>query len=166
MAQAVAKVSRSTGALIAIERFIEASITSAVAWVFGIATSVYLLYLFAELWLMPDGRLTALWPLGISPVNDWGLTYVGREGAFLALGEASVALVALAMSMVARPWLRRAGLMLCLAWPILWTMHTVLYASYETSPKSLGLAGAMLFICACAVHRGSRLWRQRPTSKK
>ena len=165
MAHAVAKVPKHTGALIAIERFIEASITSAVAWVFGIATSVYLLYLFAELWLMPEGRLTALWPLGISPVNDWGLTYIGREGAFLALGEASVALVALAMSMVYRPWTRRAGLIVCCVWPALWTMHMVLYASYETSPRSLGLAAAMLFVCACAVHRGARLWRQRPAGK-
>ena len=165
MAHAVAKVPKHTGALIAIERFIEASITSAVAWVFGVATSVYLLYLFAELWLMPDGRLTALWPLGISPVNDWGLTYIGREGAFLALGEACVALVALAMSVVFRPWTRRAGLVVCCAWPALWAMHMVMYASYETSPRSLGLAVAMLFVCACAVHRGARLWRQRPSGK-
>lgn len=166
MAQAAAKApTQRHGALIAIERFIEASITSTVAWVFGISTSVYLLYLFADLWLMPQGQMTALWPLGIAPVNDWGLTYTGREGAFIALGEACVALVALAMSMVVRPSIRRLGLILCLAWPALWAMHMVLYASYDTSPRSLGLAAAMMFICACAVHRGVRLWRQRPTGK-
>jgi hypothetical protein len=165
MAQAAAKTQKRTGIFVAIERFVEASITSAVAWVFGIATSIYLLYLFAELWLMPQGRLTALWPLGIAPVNDWGLTYVGRDGAFLALGEACVALVALAMTMVARPWIRRAGLVICFAWPVLWAMHTVLYAAYDTTPRSLGLAAGMLFVCACAIHRGTRLWRQRPTGK-
>ena len=165
MTTAAAKAPKRASALIAVERFIEASITSAVAWIFGITTSVYLLYLFADLWLIPQGHMTALWPLGIAPVNDWGLTYTGREGAFLALGEACVALVALAMSMVVRPFVRRIGLVLCLAWPMLWAMHMVLYASFETSPRSLGLAVAMMFVCACAVHRGARLWRQHPKHK-
>ena len=166
MSQAAAQTSTFRGVLISIERFVEASVTSTVAWVFGIASSLYLLYLFAELWLQPTARMTALWPLGIAPVNDdWGLTYLGREGAFLALGEAVVVLVALALSMVIRPWFRRLGLLLCFAWPALWAAHAVLYASSDPGPRSSALGGALRFVCACAVHRGARLWSLKPPKK-
>ena len=166
MSQVAAQTSTFRGLLISIERFVEASITSTVAWVFGIASSLYLLYLFAELWLQPTARMTALWPLGIAPVNDdWGLTYVGREGAFLALGEAVIVLVALALSMVIRPSFRRLGLLLCLAWPALWATHAVLYASSDPDPRWIALAGGLLFVCACAVHRGARLWILKPHTK-
>ena len=166
MSQVAAQTSSFRGVLISIERFVEASVTSTVAWVFGIASSLYLLYLFAELWLQPTARMTALWPLGIAPVNDdWGLTYLGHEGAYLALGEAVVVLVALALSMVIRPWFRRLGLLLCFAWPALWATHAVLYASSEPGPRSMALGAGLLFVCACALHRGARLWSIKPHKK-
>lgn len=145
-----------------IESMIEASLASAVVWLFGLATAIYLLYLFAELWIEPGARLTALDALELTPASDnWGLTYVGQSGAYLALGEAVVVLVALALSMVYQPWLRRLGLFLCVGWAGVWTTHVVLAAGSQPDLITVGLAGGLIVVTASAIYRMFRLWPQK-----
>jgi hypothetical protein len=145
-----------------IESIVEASLASAVVWLFGLATAIYLLYLFAELWIEPTTRLTALDALELAPANDnWGLTYTGHMGAYLALGEAVAVLVALALSMVFQPWLRRLGLVLCVGWAGLWTTHVVLAAGSQPDLITIGLAGGLIVVTASAIYRLCRLWSQK-----
>ncbi|MCC6659540.1 MAG: hypothetical protein IT437_01510 [Phycisphaerales bacterium] len=152
-------VTRRVGAVV------ELALSTVTCWAFGLTTCAVLLYLASGLWLY---QITSATPLSILDAGAsqklWGLTYSGRGGAFIALGQAAGVLLALGLTLSGTARLRRLGLFAMLFWTGLWAGHAVyLVATAWNGPLSdlrlVAAAVGLLLIFGCAVHRTSCSWR-------
>lgn len=148
-----------------VSAMVELALSTVTCWAFGLTTCAVLLYLASGLWLY---QLTSATPLTIVDASSshklWGLTYAGRPGAFIALGQAAGVLLALGLTLASVPRLRRLGLFAVLFWTGLWAGHAVyLVATAWGGPLSdlrlVAIAVGLLLIFGCAVHRAASSWR-------
>lgn len=152
-------------------RTVEIAITTTIAWAFGLATAGLLLYLASGLWTK---QYPAATPLTVThpadPAQPWGLTFVGINGAYQAVGMAAGILIALGMSMMIAQTPRRLGLLAVLAWVGLWVTDAVWMISqtwtgwgWTAGSDKLAATLALFVVFACMFHRAVRLWRVKAT---
>jgi hypothetical protein len=146
---------------------VELALSTVVCWAFGLTTCAVLLYIASGLWLY---QLMTATPLSILDAGSsqklWGLTYTGRPGAFMAIGQAAAVLLALGMSLGNVPRIRRLGLLAVLFWAGLWAAHGVYmvataWGGLLSDLRLVAVAGGLLLIFGCAVHRTLCAWRVR-----
>ena len=83
-----------------VTRLVEVAITTTVAWAFGLASAVLLVYLAMQLYsskLMFASPMVLLDPADAS--HPWALSFSGMTGAYIAVGMAAGVMGLLAMSM-------------------------------------------------------------------
>ena len=154
-----------------VTRVIEIASTTTVAWLFGMASAVLLVYL--AMGLYTGDRLFASPMVMLDPqdsAHPWGLSFTGMQGAYIAVGMAAGVMAALAMSMMFNGSLRKLGLLALIFWAGMWSADALMLvkqgwtANGWTGDKRLLMAaGGLLLIFACMIHRAWRVWRVRVT---
>jgi len=152
-----------------VTRLVEVAITTTIAWAFGLASAVILVYLAMQLY---TGKMMFASPLVLLDPADaahpWGLSFSGLTGSYIAVGMAAGVMVLLAMSMMFNGLLRRLGLLGLIFWSGVWTAAAMEVVRTGWTPngwtgdkRMLMVAGGLLVVFACAVHRTWRVWRVR-----
>jgi len=152
-----------------ISRVVEIAITTTIAWLFGLASAALLVYL--AIGLYTGDRLFAS-PLAMLDANDaghpWGLSFTGMQGAYIAVGMAAGVMAALGMSMMFNGSLRKLGLMALIFWSGMWAVDAVMVVSlgwaaggWTGDKRLLMIAGGLVVVFGCMVHRAWRVWRVR-----
>lgn len=114
-----------------VSRWNPGSIVNAGAWVFLVGS------LGPLLWLLSDYPASHKDPAarryifhtqidGQREYSALGLTYEGRSGCLLLLGEIVIVLLAATLSILRADALRRTGLLMLTAWAALWTGNAIL----------------------------------------
>lgn len=152
-----------------VSRLIEVAITTTVAWAFGLATAVVLVYLAMQLYtskVMFASPMMLMDPADAS--HPWGLSFSGLTGSYIAVGMAAGVMVLLGMSMMFNSTLRRLALLGLIFWSGVWTFAAleVVKAGWTAGgwtgdKRMLMVAGVLLVVFACAVHRAWRVWKVR-----
>lgn len=152
-----------------VSRVVGIAITTSVAWLFGLATAVLLIYL--AMGLYTGDRIFASPMVMLDPQDSshpWGLSFTGMQGAYIAVGMAAGVMICLGMSMMFNGSLRKLGLLGLIFWAGLWTADAItlisrgwLNGSWTGDKRLLMIAGGLLLIFACMVHRAWRVWRVR-----
>lgn len=152
-----------------VTRLVEVAITTTVAWLFGLASAVVLVYLAMQLYtnkVMFASPMFLLDPADAS--HPWGLSFSGMTGSYLAAGMAAGVMVMLAMSMMFNSLPRQLGLLGLIFWSGVWAVGAMEVVKAGWTPngwngdkRMLMVAGGLLVAFACAVHRAWRVWRVR-----
>ena len=116
------------------------------AWFFAVGTATLLGVCWARLMFLPGAdRHTTMMSDGRT--DAWGLTYLGRPGAVLALAELILVVGAMWASANRRRSYRAMGHLLLILWAGLWTAN----AFYVFVNGAFGLIYVMpfFFVCTC-----------------
>jgi hypothetical protein len=152
-----------------VTRLVEVAITTTVAWAFGLATAVALVYLAMHLY---TGKMMFASPMVLLDPSDashpWALSFSGMSGSYAAVGMAAGVMVLLAMSMMFNSLLRQLGLLGLVFWSGVWALAAleIVKAGWTANgwtgdKRMLLVAGGLLVVFACSVHRTWRVWRVR-----
>lgn len=150
-------------------RIVEVAITTTVAWAFGLASAVVLVYLALQLYtnkVMFASPMLLIDPADAS--HPWLLSFSGLTGSYLAVGMAAGVMVLLGMSMMFSSPLRQLGLLGLIFWTGVWMVAGLeivksgwTAGGWTGDKRMLLVAGGLLVVFACAVHRAWRVWRVR-----
>lgn len=152
-----------------VTRLVEVAITTTVAWAFGLASAVVLVYLAMQLY---TSKVLFASPMLLMDPADathpWALSFSGLQGAYVAVGMAAGVMVLLGMSMMFNSPLRRLALLGLIFWSGVWMVGSLqvvkagwVSGSWTGDKKMLLVAGILLVVFACAIHRAWRVWRVR-----
>ncbi|MDY7107352.1 MAG: hypothetical protein SYC29_01830 [Planctomycetota bacterium] len=126
------------------------------AWLFIVFSLAHLAWVVAVKWGDPAG-VTTLYQttVGEETFRAWGLAYAGTLGLLLALAEAAAVGAGVAMSLRARPKIRRIGHLILIAWSALWALNLLRLASLDLQLDTTCQAMAMIAFFGCTVYRAA-----------
>ncbi len=93
--------------------------------------------------------------------TSYGLSFEGRAGHWLRLGEVAVVLAAAALSLQRQDGLRRLGLLALTAWAGLWLANAARMAVVAPIWVFFIATGLMAIFFAANVGRAALCWRRR-----